>query len=414
MNPKDPELLCAYPGCLWSSTAKTLKDRKSACTRHYNGAHSSSFKYICADCGACLMRQDSLVRHVKACLGSKKENLSRVGIKPAFPPSLQEDTEELAAGLGQAAAVGGQGGLGRIRRDPVMVCGVQGCLWSSSAKTLQARQKARRKHNSAHLRASPASLQEDTEEVELDEEELALVNWAAEFRQDSPSSSSPAGVEAEDGLGEAQQSSSSDNSMEVDLEVGQGQVGVCEAQQEVDLQSSSSSHAASSSVRRSTRVNSSVIAAAELEDIKRKLRSSSDEGLGLTVIRIPGKGLGVVTSVLFKKGSFVVEYAGRLVDYATSLKLHYEDYSSLEGGYIYWFQTGSSSSMAIDATEDSPRFGRRINHSKTSANLLPKTLEVDGVWKLYFQASRDIQPGTELLFDYGDTNSIANFPWLKN
>ena len=134
---------------------------------------------------------------------------------------------------------------------------------------------------------------------------------------------------------------------------------------------------------------------------------------GLTVALIPGKGRGVVTTQFFLKNSFVLEYAGKLVDLPTSLHLHYEVYGEEVGSYIYWFRF-KGKQWAIDATEESPRLGRLVNHSHDQFNLLTKVFMVDGQPRLYFVARRDINPGEELTFDYGDTDrrSVDNFPWL--
>ena len=164
-------------------------------------------------------------------------------------------------------------------------------------------------------------------------------------------------------------------------------------------------------LRRSSRQPSSSKLQAEEEELCRRLRSNVDSGLSVT--QIPGKGRGVVASKFFPKNSFVVEYAGKLVDLATSLKLHYEVYGEQDGSYIYWFNV-KGKQWAIDATEESPRLGRLINHSHNQFNLITKVFMLDGQPRLYFVARRDINLGEELTFDYGDTDkrSVLSFPWL--
>lgn len=58
--------------------------------------------------------------------------------------------------------------------------------------------------------------------------------------------------------------------------------------------------------------------------------------------------------------------------------------------------------------------GRLINHSKTG-NCQTKLHDINGVPHLILVASRDIDEGEELLYDYGDRSkaSIAAHPWLK-
>jgi len=59
--------------------------------------------------------------------------------------------------------------------------------------------------------------------------------------------------------------------------------------------------------------------------------------------------------------------------------------------------------------------GRIINHSR-NGNLTPKAVKQENleIPNLYFVASRDIEVGEELLYDYGDRSakSRKEFPWL--
>ena len=75
----------------------------------------------------------------------------------------------------------------------------------------------------------------------------------------------------------------------------------------------------------------------------------------------------------------------------------------------------SELSFSVDATKEDKTVGRLINHSRTKSNVKTKAIEVDGVPKLFFIATSDITPDTELLYDYGDHSkqSHTSFPWLK-
>ena len=72
--------------------------------------------------------------------------------------------------------------------------------------------------------------------------------------------------------------------------------------------------------------------------------------------------------------------------------------------------------LSIDATEESGRLGRLINHSKTAGNCHTKLTEINNKPYLMLIASRDIVIGEELLYDYGDRNkdSLESHPWLKS
>ena len=68
----------------------------------------------------------------------------------------------------------------------------------------------------------------------------------------------------------------------------------------------------------------------------------------------------------------------------------------------------------MDATVDNGRKGRLLNHSRTTANVVSKLLEVDGEPYLCLVAARDISPGEELQYDYGerDKETLNSHPWL--
>ena len=69
---------------------------------------------------------------------------------------------------------------------------------------------------------------------------------------------------------------------------------------------------------------------------------------------------------------------------------------------------------SVDATTDDGGFGRLLNHSKTVANVSAKLLELGGKPHLCLVAARDIQPGEELQYDYGERSKavIESYSWL--
>ena len=72
--------------------------------------------------------------------------------------------------------------------------------------------------------------------------------------------------------------------------------------------------------------------------------------------------------------------------------------------------------FSIDATEETGRLGRLLNHSKLSPNCITKVIQIEKQEKprLVLIAKCDIEAGTELLYDYGDRSkeSLAAHPWL--
>ncbi|XP_017269189.1 lysine methyltransferase 5Ab [Kryptolebias marmoratus] len=136
---------------------------------------------------------------------------------------------------------------------------------------------------------------------------------------------------------------------------------------------------------------------------------------GMQVKHIEGKGRGVFAVTGFKKGDFVVEYHGDLLD-LTEAKRREAEYSKdpETGCYMYYFQY-QSKTYCVDATKETGRLGRLLNHSK-SGNCQTRLHAIDGTPHLVLVASRDIDAEEELLYDYGDRSkdSISAHPWLKH
>lgn len=80
-------------------------------------------------------------------------------------------------------------------------------------------------------------------------------------------------------------------------------------------------------------------------------------------------------------------------------------------GSLFYFFFSSS----IDATKESDRLGRLVNHSK-KGNLKTRTFLVEESPHLVLFADRDIEPGEELSYDYGDRRKtvLESHPWLAS
>ena len=76
---------------------------------------------------------------------------------------------------------------------------------------------------------------------------------------------------------------------------------------------------------------------------------------------------------------------------------------------------------SIDATAESGKLGRLLNHSKKTPNCYTKLIWVpdsksrDVDPHLVILAKRDVEQGEELTYDYGDRDksAIEVHPWLK-
>ncbi|KAK5622389.1 hypothetical protein CRENBAI_004431 [Crenichthys baileyi] len=165
-------------------------------------------------------------------------------------------------------------------------------------------------------------------------------------------------------------------------------------------------------IRRSSRKTKTEIKSEEHRHIDDLLKKGTEEGM--KVKDIEGKGRGVFAVKCFKKGDFVVEYHGELLELAEAKKREAQYAEDPETGcYMYYFQYWSKT-YCIDATKETDRLGRLVNHSK-SGNCQTRLHPIDGKPHLILVASKDINAEEELLYDYGDRSkaSISAHPWLK-
>uniref|UniRef100_A0A3Q0QXH3 [histone H4]-lysine(20) N-methyltransferase n=1 Tax=Amphilophus citrinellus TaxID=61819 RepID=A0A3Q0QXH3_AMPCI len=165
-------------------------------------------------------------------------------------------------------------------------------------------------------------------------------------------------------------------------------------------------------IRRSNRKTKMELKSEQHRHLDDLIKNGTEEGM--QVKHIEGKGRGVFSVSGFKKGDFVVEYHGDLLDLAEA-KIREAQYAEdpQMGCYMYYFQY-QSKTYCVDATKETSRLGRLINHSKTG-NCQTRLHPIDGTPHLILVASRDIKADEELLYDYGDRSkaSILAHPWLK-
>lgn len=164
-------------------------------------------------------------------------------------------------------------------------------------------------------------------------------------------------------------------------------------------------------VRRSDRRTLVTIKKEKQKEVEDAILSGKEDGFEIK--EIIGKGRGVVSKRLIKRGEFVLEYHGDLIDMEEA-KRREKLYSKEEntGCYMYYF-TYNNKHYCVDATKESGRLGRLVNHSK-KGNLKTESFAVENKPHLILVARQDIQPGEELLYDYGDRSkkSLEFHPWL--
>ncbi|KAH0625402.1 hypothetical protein JD844_014889 [Phrynosoma platyrhinos] len=166
-------------------------------------------------------------------------------------------------------------------------------------------------------------------------------------------------------------------------------------------------------VRRSSRKSKKELQIEEKKRIDELIESGKEDGMKIDFI--DGKGRGVIATKQFHRGDFVVEYHGDLIEITDAKKreaAYAQDPST--GCYMYYFQY-LSKTYCVDATKETNRLGRLINHSKCG-NCQTKLHDINGIPHLILVASRDIKAGEELLYDYGDRSkaSLEAHPWLKH
>ncbi|XP_050292734.1 histone-lysine N-methyltransferase PR-Set7-like isoform X2 [Anthonomus grandis grandis] len=165
-------------------------------------------------------------------------------------------------------------------------------------------------------------------------------------------------------------------------------------------------------VRRSVRKTKTTVLEEQQMALEKMVRNKIEDGLEVRIFK--DKGRGVVAAKPFQKGDFVIEYSGELVDILEA-KEREELYAQNEnaGCYMYYFKHNGIQ-YCIDATEETGRLGRLVNHSRSNPNLVTKTLMVDKKPRLVLIAKEDIKEGEEILYDYGDRSkeSLQHHPWL--
>ncbi|XP_014235598.1 histone-lysine N-methyltransferase pr-set7-like [Trichogramma pretiosum] len=164
-------------------------------------------------------------------------------------------------------------------------------------------------------------------------------------------------------------------------------------------------------VRKSTRKPQTVLLEEKQKELVDKILNHCHDGLEIK--HFSGKGRGIITTKIFIKGEFVVEYEGELIDSQTA-KYREANYSKDKnaGCYMYYFKHNNQK-YCIDSTPETGKIGRLINHSR-NGNLVTKVIEVMSVPHLIFVAKEDIATGSELSYDYGDRDkeTIKCHPWL--
>lgn len=134
----------------------------------------------------------------------------------------------------------------------------------------------------------------------------------------------------------------------------------------------------------------------------------------LTVIEAGEKGLALVTEKLIRKGQFICEYAGEVIGIIEARRRI--ENNKRENGMNYVLVVSEHIADRAIVTCIDPKYfgniGRYCNHScEPSAALVPVRVE-SPMPRLCLFATRDIEPGDEVTFNYAagiDNDSVRNY-----
>ena len=113
----------------------------------------------------------------------------------------------------------------------------------------------------------------------------------------------------------------------------------------------------------------------------------------------------------FANGTVICHYNGTLYEGKAARLLKKESYEQNKAQYVYEIGEWQGKFYVIDATKDDNSQGRVINHG-IHPNIKPKPKTIDGQLYLLFHASRDIEQGEEIVYDYGQRPSADRCDWL--
>uniref|UniRef100_A0AAY4D583 SET domain-containing protein n=1 Tax=Denticeps clupeoides TaxID=299321 RepID=A0AAY4D583_9TELE len=116
-------------------------------------------------------------------------------------------------------------------------------------------------------------------------------------------------------------------------------------------------------------------------------------------------GRGVFAESDIFKGDFILEYRGDLIDPEESKRRRRIYHNSLKGFMFDFIWHGKF--WTIDAARDDGTLGRLVNDDHINPNCKMKRIMVEGKPHLCLFALKDITPGDEIRYNYGD----ADCPW---
>ncbi|KAM6506345.1 hypothetical protein FSOLCH5_013332 [Fusarium solani] len=145
------------------------------------------------------------------------------------------------------------------------------------------------------------------------------------------------------------------------------------------------------------------------------LQRGLTRALALGQSQLEGVGYGLFAAEFIAQGDFIIEYVGELITHDEGVRREARrgDVFDEESNISYVFTLLENEGIWVDAAMYG-NLSRYINHAseksdcdKRGCNITPRILYVNGEYRIKFIATRDIQAGEELFFNYG-----KNFPNL--
>ncbi|CAB4006322.1 histone-lysine N-methyltransferase mes-4-like [Paramuricea clavata] len=148
----------------------------------------------------------------------------------------------------------------------------------------------------------------------------------------------------------------------------------------------------------------------EVENAKR-LHDKKEDPEGFEIRQLPVKGRAVFTTKPFVKGQFLLEYSGELITGEVAKVREESDENQLICRYFFKFEGKTLYYDASEETKNGPKLGRLVNHGyKGEINAKMKMVIAKNRQPiLCLFAIKDIDPGKEILYDYGQ----KHYPWEK-
>ncbi|XP_059184652.1 histone-lysine N-methyltransferase SETD5-like [Centropristis striata] len=134
--------------------------------------------------------------------------------------------------------------------------------------------------------------------------------------------------------------------------------------------------------------------------------SAGRDKVGLDIRYISAfKGRGIFTSTPFEKGDFLLEYRGELISRQECESRQRLYHDSLK---VFMFEFRFNGKLwCVDAAKEDGSLGRLVNDDHLNPNAKMKYLTVEGKPHLCLFATRDISPGEEITYNYGE----SDWPW---